>query len=189
MSETSEKKEQISNDVSKININDTEFNAPYDFNNENFNGFFDHIILNLKIIQSINVSDKLSIDENNVHIDQYGYTQWLVRWWYESTRDKSFEHVENLVLKIIDIHTDLNKQLGKTQTRSRTSSSIIQKKRQKMNDYIIKIRNELDNTVQGILNLKETYKDDENYCSKTDTLIAKIKNITSKDKTNMEKSD
>lgn len=176
-----------SNDTEKLSINiDSEsFKAPYDFMNVNFKGFFDHIFLNLKIIQSINIEDKLSIDENNIHIDQNCYIQGIIRWWYESSRDKSFIHVEKIILKLLDIHQDLVKQLGYTiSTRSKVSTNISKRKRHKMNKYITSIRNELDNTVRGLLNLKKTYNEDSEYKSKTDNLIVKIRNISSKDKTN-----
>jgi len=155
-------------------------NKPYDFMNDTFNHYLNKHINNLKIIQNIDYYDKLSVYDDTYYIDKYSYYQGIIRWFYDNNRLKSYNHIEHTFHILIDIYNDLTTQLS-TFPKS-NKRNIIKKKKKKINDYLTIIRNELDISITGLLNIQNTYKGDKEYCNYIKELITKINKITHVDK-------
>ena len=145
----------------------------FNFMSEDFDIYFNNLITNLKIIQQIDKYDKLSIDNDICYIDKNTYYQGVIRWWYSNNRQKSYLYVENNINKLIDIYIDL-------QTELKNISKLIE--REKINNYMIIIRNNIDISIKGLKNIQKTYNDDDDLIVNINSLIDRSKSITYLDK-------
>ena len=145
----------------------------FNFMSEDFDIYFNNLITNLKIIQQIDKYDKLSIDNDICYIDKNTYYQGVIRWWYSNNRQKSYLYIENNINKLIDIYNDLQIEL-------KSNSKLIE--RERINNYIIIIRNNIDISIKGFKNIQKTYNDDDDLIISINTLIDRIKSITYLDK-------
>ena len=124
----------------------------FNFMSEDFDIYFNNLITNLKIIQQIDKYDKLSIDNDICYIDKNTYYQGVIRWWYSNNRQKSYLYIENNINKLIDIYNDLQIEL-------KSNSKLIE--RERINNYIIIIRNNIDISIKGFKNIQKTYNESE----------------------------
>tara|TARA_Y100000385_G_scaffold286987_1_gene350186 strand:+ start:1014 stop:1517 length:504 start_codon:yes stop_codon:yes gene_type:complete len=157
--------------MSKINQSITLTIDSHDINSSEFKGIINHLILNFKIIQNINIADKISIHDNNIYIDEgTSILQGAYRWWYSSNRENTISELtrildkfNNYLLYLNNSKRDINK------TRNITVAN--QKKIELINFYINSLKNEIPDLIKGLENLKETYIEDETLVKKINILI------------------
>lgn len=128
----------------------------------------DKILLNLKMLSLIKPDDKLYTENNLIKIDSPKFTQGIVRWINEYSRNNTMDDIDKL---ISETTTYVNETLAKNE---RTEDD---------NRNCQKILVEITKAFTGIQNLKITYKDDTFIQSKLDIINEKmleIKNELSK---------
>lgn len=118
-------------------------------------------LINLKVLALLEKNQKISINDNLIVIDYNTLFQGLRRWWYESNREKTIIFIDNL---INNLDTDYKKLIKKKNTVSN-------------NKLINTIQLYLRNCIDGLENMKYTYKDDKENSNKLDNIILKIKTI------------
>uniref|UniRef100_A0A6C0EHW6 Uncharacterized protein n=1 Tax=viral metagenome TaxID=1070528 RepID=A0A6C0EHW6_9ZZZZ len=122
----------------------------------------DNLLINLKIIGLLEKNDKISINDELIIIDHNTLFQGMKRWWFESNRMKGIIFIETL---INTIDTNYKTLIRKTKTTPAN------------NKLINTIQLYLTNAVDGLENMKLTYKDDKEYTSKIDTINYNIRQI------------
>ena len=122
----------------------------------------DNLLINLKIIGLLEKNDKISINDELIIIDHNTLFQGMKRWWFESNRMKGIIFIETL---INTIDTNYKTLIRKTKTTPAN------------NKLINTIQLYLTNAVDGLENMKLTYKDDKEYTSKIDTINDNIRQI------------
>ena len=122
----------------------------------------DNLLINLKIIGLLEKNDKISINDELIKIDHNTLFQGMKRWWFESNRMKGIIFIETL---INTIDTNYKTLIRKTKTTPAN------------NKLINTIQLYLTNAVDGLENMKLTYKDDKEYTSKIDTINYNIRQI------------
>ena len=122
----------------------------------------DNLLINLKIIALLEKNDKISINDELIIIDHNTLFQGMKRWWFESNRMKGIIFIETL---INTIDTNYKTLIRKTKTTPAN------------NKLINTIQLYLTNAVDGLENMKLTYKDDKEYTSKIDTINYNIRQI------------
>lgn len=139
-------------------------------NEENLN--LETIILNLKIIAKIEIGNKLCINEKNIFIDNT-YFQSIYRYFNENSRFKTIEFLEYLDKEIsVKIENILNnKNNPELDLFLNTRESIL-----------VDLNHNIQISLVGLKNLKETYNDDQYTKSKIEIIInsfeLKIKKIS-----------
>lgn len=130
------------------------------------------IILNLKIIAKIEIGNKLCINEKNIFIDNT-YFQSIYRYFNENSRFKTIEFLEYLDKEIsVKIENILNnKNNPELDLFLNTRESIL-----------VDLNHNIQISLVGLKNLKETYNDDQYTKSKIEIIInsfeLKIKKIS-----------
>jgi len=127
----------------------------------------DEIWINLKLISKVKPNEKLKFDlSNNLFSIDTSLIQCITRYYYGYDR--------NMIVELIDIliMNTFNKMSG-----------IIDNRNNDINYYttLIKYINELNNVIDGLINLKITYSGDQLIQSKIDYIIEKIRNNVSND--------
>lgn len=121
----------------------------------------ENVLINLKVIALLEKNQKISINGNLIVIDYNTLFQGIRRWWYESNREKGIIFIDTLINNV-----DSNyKQLLRIKN---TVSN---------NKLINTIQLYLRNCIDGLENMKHTYKDDTENINKLDDIISKIKVI------------
>ena len=120
-----------------------------------------NILINLKVIALLEENQKISINGNLIEIDYNTLFQGIRRWWYESNREKGIIFIDTL---INNVDSDYKQLIKKKNTVSN-------------NKLINTIQLYLRNCVDGLKNMKDTYKDDTENINKLDDIISKIKVI------------
>jgi len=147
-----------------------EIDSPFNVQSENFKNYFNYILINLKIIQTLNIYDKVRLKDNNITIDTSNIFQCVLRWWNYSDRAKELQSVHFFINKTIDIYKDL-----KTQAKARRINNVISSKTGKrlkiINEYINIIDNHRDNIINGLKNFKKTYETDIKMTRPLDLMI------------------
>lgn len=139
----------MSNLTSQIKINK---NPDTDINIE-------EIMLNLKMISSINQNDKLYLEERLFKIDRPTIIQGFTRWFHEYSRIRTMENIDDLV-ELTTIYVDsIFKKTERTQTDNRICQNILV---------------EISNVIKGLQNLKITYSDDTFVQSKLELIQEKF---------------
>ena len=108
----------------------------------------DDIIVNLKVIGSIEPNQRINTNGNFLNIE--GITlvpQSVKRWWREDSRDKCIKLIDQIVQHAIANDT-------------------------------IEIQSALQNCIVGMENLKQTYSSCIQTKARLDTIIEKISNVT-----------
>ena len=155
--------------------------------NDSKNISIENILTNLKILSNIKPNDKLINDGDNLIIDQPEFTQFIKRWWNNSSRVNTLDTIEKLIDEtFITIDNIYNSEI-----QSNTDISV-------HNNYYYKrvmpenyfktdnsqqlqiLSSELVNCVKGLQNLKLTYVSDISICSRIDLIIDKITIRTNK---------
>lgn len=137
------------------------------------------ILLNLKIISDIKEYDKISItDDNKIIIDSPYIGQCVIRRYNGDNREKSIEFIEMLIDNIFKIMDNLieDQQNVVKNKGDYTSIHIESNLLSQFHDILI----QLQNTIDGLQNLKITYVKDVSIKSKLDLIITKIYNRINK---------
>lgn len=128
----------------------------YDINSLEFNDLYKNLIINLGILKKIEITDKLYFTEdNNFRIikNYYLFYQSIHRWWYSNNRIETIN-------KLIDFVDNLHEIIP-----------IIKKKKYK---YHL-LKQDILQALNGLENLKSTYKDDEDIEIKLNLIINGLK--------------
>ena len=119
----------------------------------------EEIILNLKMLSSINPNDKLYIEGRQFKIDSPTIIQGFTRWINDYSRTKTMENIDDLVgLTTIYIDT-----IFKKTQRSQDDNRICQN-----------ILVEISSVIKGLQNLKITYSNDTFIQSKLEIIQDKF---------------
>jgi len=121
----------------------------------------ENVLINLKVLALLEKNQKISINGNLIVIDYNTLFQGIRRWWYESNREKGIIFIDTL---INNVDSDYKKLIRKRNTVSN-------------NKLINTIQLYLRNSIDGLENMKHTYKDDTENINKLDNIISKIKVI------------
>lgn len=137
-------------------------------------------LLNLKILSNIKEFDKLSTDGDNIIIDPPYIFQGLIRAWNGDSRTITITNINSLISYIFEISDILlEKELVNT---SNNSKFLINKPKFMDNNSMLfqKIVIGLNESINGLQNLKITYIGDVSITSKLDLIITKIQNRINK---------
>lgn len=137
-------------------------------------------LLNLKILSNIKEFDKLSTDGDNIIIDPPYIFQGLIRAWNGDSRTITITNINSLINYIFEISDILlEKELVNT---SNNSKFLINKPKFMDNNSMLfqKIVIGLNESINGLQNLKITYIGDVSITSKLDLIITKIQNRINK---------
>ena len=138
-----------------------------------FNESIDNNILNLKIISKIEENDKLITTNNLLKIDRPTLFQGVHRWIGNEGRQNTIERLNEIYETSFNITDDLlNKEKSVKEDKNElgnTNSQIFQK-------YIV----EFTNSLNGIDNLRKTYKNDV-------LILSQLEMISNKVNTRLEK--
>ena len=140
----------------------------------------DSYLLNLKILSNIKEFDKLSTDGDNIIIDTPHIFQGLIRAWNGDSRTITITNINSLINYIFEISDILlEKELVNTNNNSKF---IIAKPKFMDNNSMLfqKIVIGLNESINGLQNLKITYIGDVSITSKLDLIITKIQNRINK---------
>lgn len=124
------------------------------------------LITNLENIASLKESDKLSIDNELLVIDEVSFLQSLYRKFNNDSRTRTIEHIEKIIKEIFEYIDNLNS--DKNIFKEKTISDY-----NKLNQYLIR-------TIPGLQNLKITYFNDIKITNRLDLVIIKIENRINK---------
>ena len=158
----------------------------------------DKLLLELKIVSNVKEYDKLDVSsETNLKIDSPHFLQGFSRMYSGNGREKTLEHLDDLINKIFKI-TD---ELLETEIKSKKPVSTLhilnddnsnglflnknlELEKIKFKDDLItiyqNINQHLVTSIDGLQNLKITYLNDVSTTSKLDMLIIKIQNRINK---------
>lgn len=122
------------------------------------------ILINLKIISHIQKNEKLTKSFNGfISIDQQSSYQFIKRFIFNDSRNHTISEINSI---LNETHLYI--------------SEILNSNSNHLNIELINILyNELSNCINGIYNLKFTYKDDLNISSQLDIIILKINHLIS----------
>jgi|TARA_B110001469_G_scaffold127772_1_gene150412 hypothetical protein len=134
---------------SGININE---NSKIDINIE-------EILLNLKMISSINQNDKLYLEERLFKIDRPTIIQGFTRWFHDYSRIQTMDNIDDLVELTIIYVDAIFKKTDRTHTDNRICQNILV---------------EISNVIKGLQNLKITYLNDTFVQSKLELIQEKF---------------
>ena len=121
----------------------------------------ENLLINLKVLALLEKNQKISVNGDLILIDYNTLFQGIRRWWYESNREKGIIFIDTLINNV-----DSNyKQLIRKQNTVANNKLI--------NTVQLYLRNGID----GLENMKHTYKEDPENINKLDDIILKIKVI------------
>jgi len=122
--------------------------------------FIDSIITNLKIINIIQVNEKLCIRRGHLQIDKESNTQSIRRWINKDSRDNTLNFIKELIKNILVIFNKI---------KNPTDSHIW---------IISRILIEMDTIENGLNNLKTTYLSDPVVTVGIDNFIIKLRELS-----------
>jgi uncharacterized protein YsxB (DUF464 family) len=130
---------------------------------------------NLKILSKLKVGDKLLYQNDLFYIDSWTYTQPLYRWYYNETRHTTLKHLNDFIQSVFNfIEIIYSNEMGTIENNYYIQVSKPQIFNEENSTLLINIINELQNTINGLNNIKQTYKQDIHFVSSIDILIEKI---------------
>jgi hypothetical protein len=124
---------------------------------------FTDVISNLKKISEINVNEKLIIYGNKLEIDNR-YLQFITRWYCANNRLQTLEFIKKLCQKSFYYSNNLIK----FNSYKKDNDSLI------LSDKLKLLTDLLDNSINGLNNLKNTYINDIMFVKETEELILNI---------------
>ena len=122
----------------------------------------DIIITNLKVISQLKLNEKLCIRKGHLFIDTSSNYQFLKRWFNRDSRDIILIYVRDLIRNIAAV-------FEKMKDYSESESKWI----------LTRILTELENSDQGLINLKKTYTLDPYMVATLENIMFKFKELTS----------
>jgi hypothetical protein len=134
-------------------------------------------LTNLKILGKLKSNNKLNYDENKFSIDEWTYSQPLRRWWSQESRSNTLTHlisfIENL-FKVIDsiYSSEFNKEENVNGYYPNVDTAMIFK--EENSNILLQFVNEIGNAINGLNNLKHTYKNDTATVSSLEIIIERL---------------
>jgi hypothetical protein len=129
----------------------------------------DNCLLNLKIISKLEENDKLITNQDVLKIDKPVIFQGIKRWYSKEGRDTTMDKLNEIFNESFKITDELllneKSQQNNDNNLNDSNSQIFQK-------FIV----EFTNSINGIDNLKKTYKDDVPMKSQLDMIGSKLTN-------------
>jgi hypothetical protein len=128
----------------------------------------DQISINLKLISKLKPNEKLIFnnDTNLFSVDNT-YIQQITRLYFGYNRNTTIKYIDYLIMMTFQKINFLKENYHKLNN---------------LNTQIMKYTNELNNVIDGLINLKITYQGDQLIQSKLDCIIEKIRDNISNDK-------
>ena len=117
------------------------------------------IFVNLRLISKIEVGNKLIQTDKHVNIDN-SYFQSITRWFKGNNRKDSMMFINVILTKSFELNDKL-----------------LHEKSDESAQILLRLNNDLKNSLNGLINLKQTYSSDKLVQSEIDVMID---NITSK---------
>lgn len=106
------------------------------------------VYLDLKVVSNLKVNCKLKIVNGNLQLDSYNLIQGLYRYYHDDNRDKTIEYLEKIIKNIEIIIPFLTNE---------------KHKKERANFIMI-----FPQVINGLDNLKKTYRNDQNVEIKID---------------------
>tara|TARA_B110000211_G_scaffold78923_1_gene92552 strand:- start:1976 stop:2497 length:522 start_codon:yes stop_codon:yes gene_type:complete len=145
--------------------------------NSEMNNDINQCLTNLKILAKIKKNNKLVFFDDKFIIDEWNYTQPLRRWWTEESRSATITHLEAFIQKCFSIiDTIYQNECALNDETTISNSYYIPETafKEKNSNILLQFITELNNAIDGLLNLKQTYKTDITIVSSLEMLIEKL---------------
>ena len=129
----------------------------------------DYCLLNLKIISKLEENDKLITNEDILKIDKPVLFQGVKRWYSKEGRETTMAKLNDIYNESFKITDDI---LQNEKIEKKEDSNLDDSNSQILQKFIV----EFTNSLNGIDNLKKTYKDDVPMKSQLDMIGNKLSN-------------
>ena len=129
----------------------------------------DNCLLNLKIISKLEENDKLITNQDILKIDKPVVFQGIKRWYSKEGREETMEKLNGIFQKSFDITDSI---LKNEQNQNNNTIDLNDSNSQVFQKFIV----EFTNSLNGIDNLKKTYKEDIPMKSQLDMIGSKLNN-------------
>lgn len=129
------------------------------------------ILLQLKIISQIDKTNKITINNKSLEIDNR-YFQFFRRYCNGDSRNNTIENIDKIIKKSFDF---IDKTLEKEISEDIESAAPKKNYFSEENSHILqRFLLELNNSIKGLGNLKNTYQNDTSANARIDLIIQKI---------------
>jgi len=115
------------------------------------------IYINLRVISKLEIGNKLIKNDKYINIDT-SYLQFFYRWYNSVNRSNTIEYITLVLNKSFDI-----------------SEQLLELKTEESTQLLFRLNNDLRNTINGLINLKQTYSHDKLIQSEIDVMIDNIR--------------
>jgi hypothetical protein len=130
---------------------------------------------NLKILSKILVGDKLLYQDGLFYIDSWTYIQPIYRWYYNESRSSTLKYLNDFIQSVFNlIEIIYSNEMGTLENNYYIQVSKPEIFNEENSTLLVNIINELQNAINGLNNIKQTYKQDIHFVSSIDILIEKI---------------
>jgi hypothetical protein len=136
------------------------------------NEITDNILVNLKIISKIAPNNKLKLIHNTTTIEKEGTASWLLRWYDGDSREKTVNFIKIVVADAINMTNDIMNSTYINNKSRRTTYEETEYTKSLSTLFLIK--NEMNNSKTGIVNLQKTYELDIQIISQLEVVMNKI---------------
>lgn len=136
------------------------------------NEITDNILVNLKIISKIAPNNKLKLIHNTTTIEKEGIASWLLRWYNGDSREKTVNFIKIVVADAINMTNDIMNSTYINNKSRRTTYEETEYTKSLSTLFLIK--NEMNNSKTGIVNLQKTYELDIQIISQLEVVMNKI---------------
>lgn len=147
-------------------------------------GCMDRLFINLKVISQVQQGQKLLTSDDYLILDTgISYRQVLTRWWMNETRDRTLKKIQEVIRSAIycgqnAINSEIMlRQISDDEAKPSVSKKVEVRQWELARDKYLQIDNmglltllvtELENSLIGLKNMKETYSDDTTLRAKFD---------------------
>ncbi len=148
-------------------------------------GCMDRLFINLKVISQVQKGQKLLTNDDYLILDMgTSYRQVITRWWMNETRERTLKKIQEVIRSAIycgqnaiNSETMVRKTMDDEKSSASVSKKVEVRQWEQSRDKYLQIDNtsllellcsELENSLLGMKNLKETYSDDATLCAKLD---------------------
>jgi hypothetical protein len=136
------------------------------------NEITDNILVNLKIISKIAPNNKLKLIHNTTTIEKEGIASWLLRWYNGDSREKTVNFIKVVLADAINMTNDIMNSTYINNKNRRTTYEETEYTKSLSTLFLIK--NEMNNSKSGIINLQKTYELDIQIISQLEVVMNKI---------------
>ena len=146
----------------------------------------DRLFINLKVLSQIQPGQKIYTDGDYLVLDEgISYRQKLSRWWLSETREKSLKKIQEIIRSAVYCGQNaINSQMMENSDESWGVQQKVEVKQWEVSrDKYLQMDNlgllnclvrEMEQSLTGLKNLKDTYKDDATLCAKMDLEIEMV---------------